>query len=317
MKEGMVLKTGRAANSDDMEKINRYTRREFQPEEVYTFSVVLCDNEIDRDGERFTVEALKALAGLFLGKTGIFNHSMQAQNQTARIYDCAVERDETRRTKCGEAYCRLVAKAYLPNSEKNRDFILELESGIKKEVSVGCSVSSVTCSICGADLRHGGCSHVKGKTYNGQVCCAVLDEPTDAYEWSFVAVPAQREAGVIKSFSGMEEVEKALSGGETVTLTGEQSRALRETMKQLEREASYGRAYRTELENDFVKYASVAQPEIPAQTLRRVAAGMDLDDLKCFEKAYRARANEALPLTPQLFRAEKTEPAGGNAPFKI
>ena len=34
-----------------MEKINLYTRRAYKPEEVYTFSVVLCDNEVDRDGE--------------------------------------------------------------------------------------------------------------------------------------------------------------------------------------------------------------------------------------------------------------------------
>ena len=34
-----------------MEKINLYTRRAYKPEEVYTFSVVLCDNEVDRDSE--------------------------------------------------------------------------------------------------------------------------------------------------------------------------------------------------------------------------------------------------------------------------
>ena len=34
-------------------------------------------------------------------------------------------------------------------------------------------------------------------------CHVVLSDVTDAYEWSFVAVPAQREAGVTKQF-GME-----------------------------------------------------------------------------------------------------------------
>lgn len=318
MKEGFVLKAKQDAESGDLEKINRYTRREFKADEIYTFSVVLCDNEIDRDGERFTPEALQKLSVLFLGKTGIFNHSMQAQNQTARIYDCSVERDETRRTKCGEAYCRLVAKAYLPNSEKNRDFILELESGIKKEVSVGCSVASVRCSICGADLKHGTCTHVKGREYGGKVCCAVLDEPTDAYEWSFVAIPAQREAGVIKSFSGWEEIEKSLTGvSGDVTLTKAQSRVLLERLNQLEAEAECGRAYRAELVNSFVKCASVAQPGIPAQALRRTAEAMDLDDLKTFEKAYRRQANELLPLSPQLAVSVRPEQTGANAQFKI
>ena len=57
-----------------MEKINRFTRKELTEDDVYCFSVILCDNEIDRDCEKFSVEALKELAGLFIGKTGIFNH---------------------------------------------------------------------------------------------------------------------------------------------------------------------------------------------------------------------------------------------------
>ena len=46
MKEGLV-KQGLSA--PEMGKINRYTRRAYTPEEVYAFSLVLCDNEVDRD----------------------------------------------------------------------------------------------------------------------------------------------------------------------------------------------------------------------------------------------------------------------------
>ena len=45
-----------------MEKINRFTRKELTEDDVYCFSVILCDNEIDRDCEKFSVEALKELA---------------------------------------------------------------------------------------------------------------------------------------------------------------------------------------------------------------------------------------------------------------
>ena len=38
MKEGFVRKD--VSGSPDMEKINRYTRRPYSPEEVYTFSPV-------------------------------------------------------------------------------------------------------------------------------------------------------------------------------------------------------------------------------------------------------------------------------------
>ena len=37
-------------------------------------------------------------------------------------------------------------------------------------------------------------------SYGGKLCYFTLKAPTDAYEWSFVAVPAQRKAGVMKSF---------------------------------------------------------------------------------------------------------------------
>ncbi len=56
MKDGLVMKAG-VPGQGEMEEINRYTRRPYGPEEVYTFALVLCDNEIDRDYERFALES--------------------------------------------------------------------------------------------------------------------------------------------------------------------------------------------------------------------------------------------------------------------
>lgn len=182
-------------------EINRFTRRVVSAEEVYTFPVVLCDNEIDRDGERFSVSALEKLAELFVGKTGIFDHDPKGENQTARIFSCEVRTDESRTTLCGEPYTYLYAKAYMMRTEGNRDLITEIDGGIKKEVSVSCSVAKKVCSVCGADRRESGCGHIKGRSYGGRLCADILDEPTDAYEWSFVAVPAQAEAGVTKRYT--------------------------------------------------------------------------------------------------------------------
>ena len=50
-------------------KLNRFTRTPVTAEQVYAFPVVLCDNEVDRDGERFSTAALEKLAELFVGKT--------------------------------------------------------------------------------------------------------------------------------------------------------------------------------------------------------------------------------------------------------
>ena len=88
MKEGYLLKRKTehgVVSPQELEKINQYTRREFQAQELYAFSVVLCDNQVDRDFECFTKAALEKLKELFLGKTGIFDHSMRSGGQTARI----------------------------------------------------------------------------------------------------------------------------------------------------------------------------------------------------------------------------------------
>lgn len=187
-----------------MDKINRFTRRKFTEDEVYCFSVILCDNEIDRDGEKFSVSALKKLAELYVGKTGIWSHDPKGENQTARIYEAETVSDPTKKTADGEEYTYLKASAYMVRTDSNADLIKEIEGGIKKEVSVGCAVAKRSCSVCGAD-RSVGCTHRKGRSYNGRRCFDILDEPSDAYEWSFVAVPAQKGAGVTKRFSAEEK----------------------------------------------------------------------------------------------------------------
>ena len=58
LKTGQVLKTFDSISEEEMALVNSYSRKELKSEDVYLFSVVLCDNDIDRDNERFTVESL-------------------------------------------------------------------------------------------------------------------------------------------------------------------------------------------------------------------------------------------------------------------
>ena len=184
---------GIAVTAEELARINRFAKKELRAEEVYTFAVKLCDNEVDRDFERFDRAALEKLSELFVGRTGIFDHSWSAGGQTARIYRAEVIEEETR-TTAGDKYCWCKGWAYMLRTEKNAELIAEIEGGIKKEVSVGCSAAKRSCSICGKDA--GLCEHERGKYYGGKLCYAVLSDITDAYEWSFVAVPAQRAAGL-------------------------------------------------------------------------------------------------------------------------
>ena len=53
---------------EELDQINRFSKAELTADQVYTFSVRLCDNEVDRDFERFGTEDLDRLGELFLGK---------------------------------------------------------------------------------------------------------------------------------------------------------------------------------------------------------------------------------------------------------
>lgn len=233
---------GLVTSLEDLEKINRLTQREFTQDELYTFKVALCDNEVDRDFERFDNNALDQLQKLFLGTTGIFDHSSKAANQQARIYETFVTEKEGEVQSLGEPYRVLEAKVYMVKTAGNRDLILEIEGGIKKEVSVGCSMASATCSICGKDRKKEDCNHIPGKSYNGELCHTVLSDAIDAYEWSFVAVPAQKRAGVTKGFYNentnsinqcVDNVYKMLESGREMRLSSREALYLADTLQQL------------------------------------------------------------------------------------
>lgn len=177
----------------DMELINQYTRRELSKDEVYVFSFILCDNDVDKDFECFTVESLFELEKLFVGKTGIFDHDPKCKNQTARIFSCTVEAVDSKQTSTGDDYFRLTARAYIPKTESNKSIIEAIDSGILKEVSIGCAVKNRLCSICGNALDSYLCTHTKGKKYKKQLCRCELVDVTDAYEFAVVADTVKRK----------------------------------------------------------------------------------------------------------------------------
>ena len=189
----------------NLEKLNQFTRREHTENEVYLFDVILCDNDIDRDLESFSEKALEQMKDLFIGKTGIFDHNLKSSGQTARIYDTELIKSPDKKTKDGRPLISLKANAYMIRTGSNADFIKEIDGGIKKEVSVSCRAGRQVCSVCGADKAESVCSHIPGKTYAGKCCHTILDNIQDAYEWSFVAVPAQTAAGVTKHFRNPQE----------------------------------------------------------------------------------------------------------------
>ena len=244
---------------------------------MYTFSVRLCDNEIDRDFERFTLGTLEQLAPMFVGKAGIFDHQWSARGQAARIYRTELIREPERLTRAGDGYVWLKGCAYMVRTDSNRDLIAEIEGGIKKEVSVGCAVERAACSICGCDRTRNDCGHEKGREYGGQLCWADLEGARDAYEFSFVAVPAQPAAGVVKT---------ARQGAQDV--------------RRLEEEAALGRKCMDDLRGEVVRLALLCDRELDGQAVKSLAGKLSFQELEELRKSYARRVGERFPLRTQL-----------------
>lgn len=302
MTQGIIRKS--VATNEDLAKIQQFSRRELLPEEIYVFNVDLCNNDIDRDFEKFSVETLEQMAKLFVGKTGIFDHSMKSSDQTARIFDAFVERINGKKTADGEDFYCLKAKAYMLNNEQNRSLIDSIEAGIKKEVSVSCSVDKAYCSICSTDRKRAACEHRKGRMYGDRLCFNILTDATDAYEFSFVAVPAQREAGVTKSFSLKEEAEmqdivKMISQGDELTLSKSQTSELYSYIEGLKQEAELGEAYKKKLIKQVVELFKSAFPKMDEALVVSVASVMTSKELLGFCDGMKKSLNES-KIKPQL-----------------
>lgn len=270
-----------------LEQLNRFTRREHTEDEVYIFSVILCDNETDRDGERFSLKALEKMRELFVGKTGIFDHDAKSGNQNARIFSTELVTTEGRKTEAGEDYTCLRANAYMVRTSANEDLIREIDGGIKKEVSVSCMAEKRICSVCGADTKIKPCKHIAGRAYGGKKCHFILDGITDAYEWSFVAVPAQVNAGVTKRYGGAEEPSAEVCGGEVA-------------------ESLYN-----ELRSEIIRLAFLSGSGIDGKSLSAVMDRMSTDELVIMKKNF---ANKV----PSSFGVQtRVQDDGANTSYKL
>lgn len=203
---------------EDLKKINKYTLSPVSADDVFIFKATMADNEQDdRNYMPFDLKALQALKKLYIGKTMLKDHRRQADNQVARIYDTELVQNANKQTELGELHTELVAKIYMIRTDSNKDLIAEIMGGIKKEVSTSCTPEKMICSICGTDNMKDYCRHWPGREYTVEDgtakgtkkrCKMLLSGAKEAYELSFVAVPAQPRAGTHKSIGFTKPVQK-------------------------------------------------------------------------------------------------------------
>lgn len=193
----------------DLRKINKYTLSPVSAEDVFIFKATIADNEQDdRNYMPFNLKALQDLKKLYPGKTMLKDHRRTADNQIARIYDTELVQDANKQTELGEIHTELVAKIYMIKTDSNKDLISEIVGGIKKEVSTSTVPEKMICNICGTDNMKEYCRHYPGYEYETsdstgkstkRRCKMLLHGAKEAYELSFVAVPAQPRAATRKA----------------------------------------------------------------------------------------------------------------------
>ncbi len=282
---------GGVPTAQQLSAINHLAKAQLKEDEVYVFSLRLCDDQVDRDFERFDTQALPELAKLFIGKCGIVDHRWSADNQVARIFASEVVQEN------GISFIK--AWAYIRRGTVGDEWIADIEAGIKKEVSVGCAMGGSVCSICGQE--YGSCGHQKGEHYDGTLCCAILRDPVDAYEFSFVAVPAQRDAGVLK---GMGLGKRSLK--DLADRYGAQ-----EEYRGLFKLAQLGKEYSRILEDEVVRLCLSLDLGIEEQTLRSAAGKIAPEELRRFKAALEHQAAKRYPIQLQLDQKHSQEDFGG------
>jgi hypothetical protein len=169
----------------------------------------------------------------------------------------------------------------------------------------------------GADVKTTPCGHVKGETSGGRLGLHRLGNPTDAYEWSCVAVPSQRNAGVTKSAASPSAapLEKLFGAGDAVTFDSSELLELKKRYSELKALAEAGGMYLEGLRRDVVRLAALSQPGIDGAALESVVGKMDAGELREFKRVFTKSAARLYPASPQLGGGAAFDTAEN--PFKI
>jgi hypothetical protein len=249
--DDLVSETGATMRPTDeqLERINKFTRKAVTADEVVAFTTLSCNDIPDRDDDRFKTECVKGFAALEqpfspTGKSYMLDHVYKVENAVGRIFGTD--------TKKVDSALFLTNEVYVPNTEKNKGFIEDIDFGINWAVSVGVMLGSDECSLsfCKAPFSSWGwwCQngHDKGlyytedaeedawgwptpcdpKTSGAQKCIRDFDDPKDMYELSQVFLGAQYFAALEKTPEFASVMKAAAKGVPIIGLSESESDAL-------------------------------------------------------------------------------------------
>lgn len=185
---------------EELAQINAISKIDLEKHDVVVFTLQSADQNVDRQYEHFTSQALKSMAEKSVNKPILLDHYASTRSQVGKIFSASVAKQA------------LMQKAYFPKTDRNLGIIEDIMNGLYDKLSVGFNMAwkDMICDSCGNSIISQKCAHYPGdKDEKGNVVTMTLKDVTDYYETSLVAIPAQPAAHIMNQLSVSELASKA------------------------------------------------------------------------------------------------------------
>lgn len=315
--------------TEQLQKINQFTRREFKAEELYIGQLRLAHNAIDRDGERFSEGTLQGFADTAVRKTMLLDHNRNIRdNAVGKYFDVEVERMPLARAveelgeelKLPDGITEVMIMSpwfYIPNEGIAKEDIVKIDAGIFDFASIGFNAEN----------------YVRITDEKGETLFYEYRGKGEMREGSLVYLGAQQGMSVKSADNpgGKPDADKSIhidepkTGGnsmkdfckklgEKLKKTISEDNAVDEIMavisekdariKELEPKAADGAAYRKSLVDDAVKFG-VLIDEIKSDAESQKTESdflntISIDRLKVTKDKYEAKARKMFPAEFQI-----------------
>lgn len=182
-REGVLVESRlrETPDHDETEAVNRFALRPLTRDDFAVFRLDLCHNQVDRHFSRFPDEELDRINALVPGRPLMERHDLRGSLPRGTFFRSALHRQDDRLS--------VRPDVYVLRTERNADFIRNIEGGVYRETSIGFSFQTPECNVCGKDMRT--CDHVPGRTYGDTRCHYIMRNVLEVIEGSVVPSGSQ------------------------------------------------------------------------------------------------------------------------------
>jgi len=322
--------------AEQLEKINKFTRRTFTADEIYVGQMRLANNAVDRDVERFSEDLLKSFADTLPRKTLLLDHDYNAQRSAlGKFFEVEIESlsradaealtgEKFRLPEGSDEVQFLAPWFYIPVKGVSEETLTKIDAGIFDFVSIGFTASS----------------REAVKDAEGRTLYHEYKGPGEAYEGSLVYLGAQYGAAVKTPIDTKPEKQEdkmpygkiAAKIGREVTaenvvevvsevLDGKDAKIteLSGQVEDLKPKAAMGEKYHADLIGRYVagraKLGEIGDTEDEQKAMKTRAGSFDIDFLRGEVDLIEKRVAEKFPAESQLRGEDGTDKGAKKNPL--